>query len=177
MFHLLKSFFGDRLCLVPITRGDDTPMDASSISEEDVIEICIKKDHTHPMGVLCYSAMESVVLFFSPDELQCATHRIVKMAEFWGEAIIVRAMAPSEAHVTAYIVTLCTHPSNRERELHMPPQQTPPSGGTPHHLQVELGDLANHELHQLMEDLTQEIVQCEIHMPPAVPLQMSGYTH
>ena len=62
--------FGDRLCLVSITRGDDTPMDASSISEEDVIEICIKKGHTHPLGVLHYSAMESVVLFHSPDKLQ-----------------------------------------------------------------------------------------------------------
>ena len=92
-----------------------------------------------------------------------------KNDKIWGEAITVRAMAPLEAHVTAYIVTSCTHPSNRERELHTPPQQTPPSGGTPHHLQVELGDLADHELHQLMEDLMQESVQCEIHAPPSNP--------
>ena len=26
-------------------------MDASSISEEDIIEICITKGHTHPLGV------------------------------------------------------------------------------------------------------------------------------
>ena len=74
-------------------------MDASSISEEDVIKICIKKGHTHPLGVLRYSATESVVLFHSPDKLQHSTHVIIKMTEFWGEAITVRAMAPLEAHV------------------------------------------------------------------------------
>ena len=89
--------------------------------------------------------------------------------ELWGEAITVRAMAPSEAHVTVYLAMLHLNPSNGEREPHTPPQQTPPSGGTLHHLQVELGDLANHELHQLVEDLTQEIAQCGINVPPSSP--------
>ena len=31
----------DRLCLLSITREDGTPMDASSILEEDIVEICI----------------------------------------------------------------------------------------------------------------------------------------
>ena len=53
--------FRDKLCLVSITRRDDTPMDASSISEEDIIELCITKGHTHPLGVLHYSATELVV--------------------------------------------------------------------------------------------------------------------
>ena len=68
-----KVIFRDKLCIVSITRRDDTLMDASSISEEDIIEICITKGHTHLLGVLCYSAMESVVLFCSPDKLQHAT--------------------------------------------------------------------------------------------------------
>ena len=144
-------------------------MDASSISEEDIIEICITKGHIQPLGVLHYSATESVVSFHSPDELQHATCRIVKMTEFWGEAITVRAMPPLEAHVTAYIAMLHTNPSNGEREPHTPPQQTPPSGGTLHHLQGEIGDLANQELHQLIEDLIWEIAQHEIHMPPSGP--------
>ena len=38
-------------------------MDATSILEEDIIEICVKWGHTHPLCVLCYSAVESVVLF------------------------------------------------------------------------------------------------------------------
>ena len=38
-------------------------MDASPISEEDIMEICMKKGHTYPLGVLHYFATESVVLF------------------------------------------------------------------------------------------------------------------
>ena len=91
------------------------------------------------------------------------------MSEFWGEAITMRSMAPLEAHVAVYIVMLHRNPSDREKELHTPPEQTPPSGGTPHCLQVELGDLDNHELHQLVEDLMQEIAQCKIHVPPSNP--------
>ena len=169
--------YRDKLCLVSITRRDDTPMDASSILEEDIVEICITKSHTHPLGVLHYSATESVVLFCSTDELQHATCRIVKTVELCGEAITVIDMAPLEAHVMAYLATSCSNPSNGEREPHTPPQQTPPSGGTLCHLQAELGDLGDHKLHQLMEDLTQEIAQCGIHAPPAVPLQMNGYVH
>ena len=92
----------DRLCLISITRRDGTLIDASSISEEDIMEICVKKGHTHPLGVLCYSAMESVILFHTVDELKHASHSIVEIMELWGEAITVRAMAPSEDHITAY---------------------------------------------------------------------------
>ena len=56
-------------------------MDASSVSEEDIFEICITKGHTHPLGVLHYSAMESVVLFHSTDELQCTTCATAKAME------------------------------------------------------------------------------------------------
>ena len=92
------------------------------------------EDHTHPLGVLRYSTTESVVLFCSLDELQHTTCEIVKMMELWGEAITVRAMAPLEAHVTVYLAMSHSNPSNGEREPHTPPQQTPPSRGTPHHL-------------------------------------------
>ena len=82
---------------------------------------------------------------------------------------MVRAIAPLEAHVAVYIAMSHRNPSNRKKELQTPPQQTPPSGGTLHHLQVDLGDLDDHKLHQLVEDLMQEIVQCKIHVPPATP--------
>ena len=154
-----KVIFKTELCLVSLTRRDGTLMDASSVSEEDIIEICITKGYTNPLGVLCYSTMELVVLFSSTDELQCTTHRIVKVMELQGEAITVKAMAPSEAHIRAYHVTSHGNPSNGEGELHTPPQQTPPSRGMPSHLQAELGDLGNHELQQLVEDLTHEIAQ------------------
>ena len=104
--------------------------------------------------------------FHTTDKLKHATRGIIETMEFWSEAITVRAMAPLEAHVAVYIVMLCRNPSNREKELQTPPQQIPPSGGTLCHLQVELGDLDNHKLHQLVEDLMQEIVQCKIHVPP-----------
>ena len=71
--------FQDRLCLISITRRDSTLMDASSISEEDIMEICMKKGHTHLLGVLRYSTTEFVVLFQTTDELKCAICSIVKL--------------------------------------------------------------------------------------------------
>ena len=144
-------------------------MDASSISEEDIMEICIKKGHTHPLGVLCYSAMESVILFHTADELKRASCSIVKITELQDEAIMVKAVAPSEAHITTYITVWHSEPSKGDGELHTPPQQFPPSGGTVHHLQVDLGDLANHELRQLVEELHQEITQCGMNAPLSSP--------
>ena len=172
-----KVDFKNKMCLVLLTRRDGTLMDASSVTEEDIIEICITMGHIHPLGVLHYSATELVVLFHLTDKLQCTTHGIMKATELWGEAITVKAMAPSEAHTKAYLVTLCLNPSNGEGELHAPPEQTPPSRGMPHHLQAELGDLADHELHQLMEDLRQEITLCKVNVPPSSPLQIHGYAH
>ena len=64
------------------------------------MEICIKKGHTHPLGVLHYSAMESVILFHTADELMHVSHGIVKVTELQDEAIMVKAMAPLEAHIT-----------------------------------------------------------------------------
>ena len=61
------------------------------------------------------------------------------MIEFRGEAITVRAMAHLEVHITAYLAMSHSNPSKGEKEPHTPPQQTPPSGGTPHCLQAELG--------------------------------------
>ena len=60
---------------------------------------------------------------------------------------------------------------------HTPPQQTPTGGETLHCLHAELGDLNNHKLHQLVADLNQELVQHELIVPPATPLQMTGYAH
>ena len=170
------NIFRDRLCLISITRGDGTPMDASSISE-DIMQICMKKGHTCPLGVLHYLAMESVVLFSTAEELKCASHGLVDVTELQNDAITVKTLAPLEANISAFTTDWHSKPTTGDGELHTPPQQTPPSGGTPCHLQVELGDLNDHKLHQLMEDLTQEIVQCKLTVPPSNPLQMNGYAH
>ena len=161
--------FQDRLCLVTITKRDCTPVDASSITEEDIVEICVKKGHTHPLGVLHYSAMESVILFCTADELKCVICGIVQLMELWDEAITVKAMAPSEAHITTYMTIWHSKPSTGDGEPHTPPQWTPPSGWTLCHLQADLGDLTEHKLWHLMEELHQEIMQLGMSAPPSSP--------
>ena len=66
------------MCLFILTRQDGTLLNATSVSEEDIMEICTRLGHTHPMGVLCYLAMESVALFWSTEDMQHATCRAIK---------------------------------------------------------------------------------------------------
>ena len=68
--------FRNRLLLITITKGDGTPMDASSILEEDIIEICIQRAHTHPLGVLQYSMADLVVLFANLEDVLQAHHTL-----------------------------------------------------------------------------------------------------
>ena len=63
------SDLSNHMCLFVLTRGDGTLFNASSILEEDVIEICILLGHTHPEGVLRYSTIELVMVFHTVDEL------------------------------------------------------------------------------------------------------------
>ena len=56
-----------------LTRPHGTPFDATSMSEEDIMEICIKLGHTHPMSVLHYLAVELVALFCLTEDMQHAT--------------------------------------------------------------------------------------------------------
>ena len=56
-------------------------MDASSISEEDIVEICITKGHTHPLGVLHYLPMESIILFSTTEDLNHVNHGLVDVME------------------------------------------------------------------------------------------------
>ena len=164
----------DRLCLISITTRDGTPMDASSILEEDIMEICMKKGHTHPLGVLHYLATESVVLFSTAEDLKCASCGLVDIMELWNDAIMVMTLAPMETHMATFTTVWHSKPTMGDGELHTPSQQSPPSRGTLHCLQAELGDLNDHKLQQLMEDLTQEIAQCKLTVPPATPSKWMG---
>ena len=152
-------------------------MDASSISEEDIVEICVQKGHTHPLGVLHYLAMESVILFSTMHNLDHVSHGLVDVTELQDEAITVQTMAPLQAHVVTFTSVWHSKPTSGIGELHTPPQQTPPSEGTLHCLYAQLGDLNDNKLLQLIKDLLQEIVQCKLTVPPSNPLQMNGYTH
>ena len=73
-------------------------------------------------------------------------------------------MTPSEIHIRVYMQAvggdpskLQSPPSEEEGEPHSTTDNPHPSGETPQHLQVELGNLTDYELCQLVEDLCQEI--------------------
>ena len=51
-----ESNLRSRVCLFVATRKDGTPFNATSVTDEDIIKICIKMGHTHPLCVLCYSS-------------------------------------------------------------------------------------------------------------------------
>ena len=121
-------------------------MDASSISKEDIVEICLKKGHTCPLGVLHYLAMESIILFGTAKELKCASHGLVDVMELQNDAITLKTLAPLEAHIATFTMVWHLKPTTGDGEPHTPPQQTPPSRGALHCLHMELGDLNDHKL-------------------------------
>ena len=102
--------------------------------------------HVHPLGVLWYLAVESVVLFRNLEDVNCTHHTLPDMVELQDEAITVWTMALTEAHVTAFNMMWHSNPTTGDGELHTPPQQTPPSEETLHHLHAQLGDLNDSEL-------------------------------
>ena len=123
-----------RMCLFVITQKDGTPFNATSVTEEDII----KMDHTHPLGVLHYFAMESIALFTSTEEIQCATHGAIKVMELREEAIAIRVVANSETHVKAYFIAVGRYSSNsnlqsqKRRENPTHPMITPTQVGKCH---------------------------------------------
>ena len=122
--------FRNRLLLITITRGDGTPMDASSILEEDIMEICIQRAHIHLLGVLWYSEVESVILFRSLEDVNRVHRTLPDVMELCNEAITVQTMAPTEAHVAAFTAIWCSNTTAGDGEPHTPPYQTPPSEET-----------------------------------------------
>ena len=155
--------------------------DATSIQEEDIIEICVWLGHTHPKGVLRHSAMESVILFHSADDMLVVAWGVIKVTTSHEEAIKVRTSPPSAAHVRAYMVVVDGEPSgsqyptpDREGNLQHSPHDCHPGGSTPCQLQANLGDLGDDELWQLMEDLHQEVTLRELEAPPETHHQHLG---
>ena len=110
------------------------------------MEICVKKGHTCPLGVLHYLAMKSVILFSTVEELKCASHGLVDVTELQNDAIMLKTLAPLEAHIAAFTMVWHLKPTIGDGEPHTPPQQTPSSGQTLHCLQAEFGDFDDHEL-------------------------------
>ena len=108
------------------------------MSEEDIIEICVRLGHTHPVGVLNYSVRESIALFQQADDMQHATCRAIKAMVLCEEVIAARTSALSEMHVRAYMIVADGELSGTqppflegEGEVHSPTGIPQPSGGTP----------------------------------------------
>ena len=74
--------FPDKLLVVSITKEDGTPLDTSSITEEDIVEICVRGAHTRPSGVLQFSMVESVILFANVTGMSHAHCTLLDVMEF-----------------------------------------------------------------------------------------------
>ena len=110
----------DKLLVVSITKRDGTLLDASSIMEEDMVELCVRRVHTCPLGVLQYSMADSIILFSTVTDVNCTQHVLPDVTEFCDEAIATWTMAPAQAYVTAFIEMWHSNPTTGEGELHIP---------------------------------------------------------
>ena len=100
------------------------------------------------------------MLFHTADELQIVACGVVKAMMLHDESIRVRTFPPSATHQRAYMAvengepsSIQPLPSDGEEELHLPPSNPHLGGRALQHLQANLGDLADNELPQLMEEL------------------------
>ena len=95
--------------------------------EEDIVELCVRRACTHPLGVLWYSMADSVILFSNVADVNSTQHVLLDVMEFCDEAVMTQTMAPAQAHVKAFIQMWCSNPSTGEGEPHTPPYRTPPN--------------------------------------------------
>ena len=100
-----------KICMFIVTRKDGTLLNMTSVSEENIMEICVMLGHTHPLGVPWYSATESVAQFCMTEDMQWASCGAIKAMELWDEPIAIQIMAPSEHHIRAYITIVGGDPS------------------------------------------------------------------
>ena len=173
-----------KICVFIVTKKDSTLLDVTSVSEKDIIEICVTLGHTHPLGALWYLVTELVALSCTTEEMQWASCAATKATELQDEPIAMQTNAPLEHHTRAYIAIVggdppkpWSLPSEGQSDSHSPTGNPHPGGGTLHCLWAELGNLTDQELHQLIEDLHQEIALCKLHAPPAILSQHLGENH
>ena len=126
------------MCLFVLPKGDGTLFNASSILEEEIIELCIWFGNRHPEGVLWYSAIKSVILFHTADKLQIMMCRVIKALTLHEEAIRVRTSTPFATHVQAYMTAVTGEPSDAQllpsdgKEDPLYPLAIPMQVGEPH---------------------------------------------
>ena len=66
---------------------DGTPFDATSVLEEDILEMCVTLGTLIPWVCSWYLATELVALFCTTEEMQWASHGALKVTELWDEPI------------------------------------------------------------------------------------------
>ena len=113
----------DKLLVVSIIKRDGTLLDASSILEEDIVELCIWRAHTRPLGVLRYSMADSVAFFNNVADVNHMQHALPDVTEFRDEAVMIWTMAPTEVQVTTFQTMWHSNPMAGMGELHTPPYQ------------------------------------------------------
>ena len=165
----------DKLLVVSIAKRDGTLLDASSISEEDIVELCIGRAHTHPLGVLRYSAADSVVFLSSATDVNCTQCALLDVTEFGDEAVAIWTMAPTEVQITTFQAMWCLNPTAGAGEAHTLPYRTPPNEETPRRMHAQLGDLNDDELQQLVRICHRRLHNVNQQYPPAIPLQGTGH--
>ena len=100
-----------RMCVFIIMQKDGAPFSVTSITEEDIMQVCVTLGHIHPLGVLWFLATESVALFCTVKEMQRASCGAIKAMELCNELIAIKIVAPSEPHIRAYITVGGGYPS------------------------------------------------------------------
>ena len=107
------SEFLNHMCVLAIARSDGTLLYATSIQEEDIIELCVEVGQVHPKGVLWLSAMESVIVFQSSEEMLAMACMVTKSMA-WHEEPIKLSTSPSTVHLRANIAGRNACPSSTQ---------------------------------------------------------------
>ena len=103
--------FKARLCVFIIMQKDGTPFDVTSVTEEDIVQLCVTLGHTHPLGVLQFFATELVALFWMAEKMQWVSHDAIKVTELHDESTAIKTIVPMEPHIRAYFTVGGGYPS------------------------------------------------------------------
>ena len=136
------------MCVLAIARGDGTPFDATSIQEEGIVELCVEVGQVHSKGVLQFSVMESIVVFWSSNEILATVCMVTKAMAWQEEPVELHTFPPPTVHLRAYIAgrnacPLGTQSLTSEGEkVHMsPPRKPKPDWRAPGQFHITPRDL------------------------------------
>ena len=126
------------MCVLAIARGDGTPLDATSIQEDDIVELCVEVGQAHPEGVLQSLVTESIIVFRSSEEMLAIACMVTKATAWQEEPIDLHTSPPSTTNLRAYIAGRNACPLGTQsltpegEEVPRSPLETPSLMGWPH---------------------------------------------